>query len=141
MMEHVFGRGKVDKIKLIVIVITIILQSCTSDYTKNLGDGYFYRHEGKPLNDIYSEYPQKNGRIPANVVAFDYDREFIIAKQKPRLPQDILYEKEYEYKLGEDTIYFWLVIKKEKLVLGPLDIDEFELAKKQYNVPNNLKLK
>ena len=123
------------------ILSLIIIYSCTSDYTQNLGDGYFYRHEGKPLNDIYSEYPQKNGRIPANVITFDYDRNFIIAIQKPRLPQDILYEKEYEYKLGEDALYFWLIIKEKKLVLGPLDTEEFKLARKQYNVPDNLKFK
>ena len=132
---------KLNSIFIVTLLISIIKCSCTSDYTQNLGQGYFYRHEGKPLNDIYNEYPQKNGRIPANVIAFDYDRNFIIAKQKPRLPQDILYEKEYEYKLGEDTIYFWLIIKEKKLVLGPLDIEEFKLARKQYNVPDNLKLK
>ena len=116
-----------------------MFQYCTSDYTKNLGEGYIYRQEGDPLNDIYCESP-KGGRVPANVISFDYDKKFIIAKQKPKLPQDILYEKEYEYNLEENEIYFWLIIKKEQLVLGPLNEEKFNKARKKYKVPNKLSL-
>ena len=82
-----------------VFCIALILQCCTSDYTENLGGGYFFRNEGGDLKDILSKEP-KGGEVPSTVIAFDYDKNFIIAKQRPKLPQDILYEKNYNYELG-----------------------------------------
>jgi hypothetical protein len=65
----------------IIFAAVLIFQSCSSDYTKNLGNGYFYRFEGGDMNDILGK-----GEIPATVVSYDFDDDFIIAKQKPRLP-------------------------------------------------------
>jgi|SRR5690554_727517 len=123
-----------------VFCVAVILQSCTSDYTENLGDGYFFRNEGGDLKDILSKEP-KGGEIPSTVIAFDYDKNFIIAKQRPKLPQDILYEKSYNYELGADTTYFWLIVKKNHLVLGPLEKKEFRDVRERYEVPESLKFK
>jgi hypothetical protein len=112
---------------------TIILHGCSSDYTKNLGGGYFYRFEGGNMNDILGE-----GEIPATVVSYDFDDDFIIAKQKPKLPQDQLYDKDYKYNRGDNEFYYWLVVKNEKLILGPLDLDEFNFQKSKYRVPDKL---
>lgn len=124
----------------IVFGVVLILQCCTSDYAKDLGNGYFFRDEGGDIKDILPKEP-KGGEIPSTVIAFDYDRNFIIAKQRPKLPQDILYEKEYNYKLGADTTYFWLIIKKNHIVLGPLDEKEFREAREMYKLPESLKFK
>lgn len=123
-----------------VFCVAVILQSCTSDYTENLGDGYFFRNEGGDLKDILSKEP-KGGEIPSTVIAFDYDKNFIIAKQRPKLLQDILYEKSYNYELGADTTYFWLIVKKNHLVLGPLEKKEFRDVRERYEVPESLKFK
>mgnify|MGYP001255448171 FL=1 len=123
-----------------VFCVAVILQCCTSDYTENLGDGYFFRNEGGDLKDILSKEP-KGGEIPSTVIAFDYDKNFIIAKQRPKLPQDILYEKNYYYELGADTTYFWLIVKKNRLVLGPLKEKEFRDVRERYEVPESLKFK
>lgn len=123
-----------------VFCVALILQCCTSDYTENLGGGYFFRNEGGDLKDILSKEP-KGGEIPSTVIAFDYDKNFIIAKQRPKLPQDILYEKNYNYELGADTTYFWLIIKESHLVLGPLKEKEFREVRERYEIPESLKLK
>jgi hypothetical protein len=123
-----------------VFCVALILQYCTSDYTENLGGGYFFRNEGGDLKDILSKEP-KGGEIPSTVIAFDYDKNFIIAKQRPKLPQDILYEKNYNYELGADTTYFWLIIKKSRLVLGPLKEKEFREVRERYEIPESLKFK
>lgn len=123
-----------------VFCVAVILQCCTSDYTENLGDGYFFRNEGGDLKDILSKEP-KGGEIPSTVIAFDYDKNFIIAKQRPKLSQDILYEKNYYYELGADTTYFWLIVKKNRLVLGPLKEKEFRDVRERYEVPESLKFK
>lgn len=123
-----------------IFSVALILQCCTSDYTENLGGGYFFRNEGGDLKDIHSKEP-KGGEIPPTVIAFDYDKNFIIAKQRPKLPQDILYEKNYNYELGVDTTYFWLIIKKSHLVLGPLNENEFREVRERYQIPESLKFK
>lgn len=124
----------------IVLSFVLILQCCTSDYTKNLGGGYFFRNEGGDLQDILCEEP-KGGEIPSTVIAYDYDKNFIIALQRPKLPQDILYKKNYNYESGANTTYYWLIIKKNHLVFGPLKENEFIEVKKKYKIPESLNFK
>ncbi len=123
---------------LIIYLFVLGIHGCTSDYTENLGSGYFYRNEGGDLKDILCKKPD-GGEIPATVLAYAYNKDFIIAKQRPRLPQDPLYEKEYRYVNGRDTVYYWLIIKKKKVVIGPLNEKNFEKERKVNNVPNKLK--
>ena len=51
------------------------------------------------------------GEIPATVTNFDFNDEFIIAKQKPKLPQDPLYDNNYKYNRGDKEYYYWIIIK------------------------------
>lgn len=115
------------------------IQCCTSDHTKNLGNRYYYRDEGEDMTDIYNEVPNGAG-IPATVLAYAYNRDFIIARQKPKLPQDPLYNKDYVYRNGTDTSYYWIIFKSSNVVLGPLDKAEFERERIKNNVPDALKL-
>jgi len=124
----------------VVFAAMLFLQSCNfTDSTKQLGDGYFFRNEGDMIKDILSERPN-GGEVPAKVIDFAYDQNFIIAKQKPKLPQDALYNKKHYYKKGPDAVYYWIVIKGVRSVLGPLDDDEYKEARKKYNVPDKLEL-
>jgi hypothetical protein len=127
----------------IVIIFTLLLQGCNfSDSSENLGNDYYYRHEGDDLNDIYNKHPNPNGReIPANVVDYDFDDNIRIAKQKPKLPQDPLYEKDYKYNRGAKKFYYWLIIKNENIVLGPFDLEEFNIRRNKYRVSDELMLK
>lgn len=118
---------------LTIYLISLIVQSCSSDYSKNLGDGYFYRFEASDLRDIHSENAN-DGEIPADIVSYDFDDDFIIAKQKPKLPQDPLYDKDYKYNRGKNEFYYWLIVKNEKLVFGPLNLDEFKALYDKYKV-------
>lgn len=121
--------------KHVLLILLIFLGSC--DYSENLYYGYFYVDEGGDTKVILNgaQYPE----IPATVIEFDYNRDFIIAKQKPKLPQEILYNMNYLYKDGVDTFY-WIISTKNYFGLGPLDKQEYEAARKKYGVPNKLKL-
>lgn len=125
---------------LVVCCLISVIQSCTSDYTKNLGNGYFYRFEASDLRDIGCEKPN-GAEIPADVISYAYNRDFIIAKQKPKLPQDPLYDKDYVYKNGTDTLYYWIIFKSSHIALGPFDKAEFERERVKNKVPNELQLK
>jgi len=125
--------------KLILFLIIFSLNNCSSDYTENLGNGYFFVGEGSPLNKILNEKSNR-GQVPENVISYDYNKDFIIAKQKPDLPQSILYEKKYEYKYGANEFYYWLIVKDEYLVLGPFNLSEFNEVRQKYMVPNALEI-
>jgi hypothetical protein len=126
---------------LLSIIIAFVLLSCNlSDYSENLGEGYNYIDEGGDIKEIFNNKP-KFGRVPATVIEFKYDNNFIVAKQKPRLPQDPLYEKKYKYPYGDDQFYYWLVLKKDGIVLGPFNLEDYNSAKSRHNVSDKLKLK
>jgi hypothetical protein len=92
--------------------------------------GYFYLDESKA---IYHEYPDKYGQIPPEIISFDYDENFIIAKQKPKIPLSIMY-KDYNYNNGYYVFYYWLIVKKEHNVFGPLDENQFSKIKEKYSI-------
>ena len=116
--------------------ILLFCNAACNDLSINTGDGYFYRDEGREAKDILSR--NTDCFVPATVVFYDYDRNFIVAKQKPQLPQEPLYEKDFVYDRGEDAYYYWLILKKEKVTLGPLDSVEFYKLREQYKVPKSL---
>lgn len=134
-----------DKIKnnffIVIVSLTCLMFNTCSDYSTKLGDGYTFIHEGGDFNYIFHEYPAKGGEIPPNVISFDYDKCFIIAKQKP-MPFQYGYETAEEYANRTDTIApcYWLIIKKECNLLGPLDYDSFQRLKKKYKVSDKLVL-
>lgn len=126
------------KLKIIVLFFVYIFCSC-SDYSKKLGNGYTFIHEGGNNNYIFHEYPSIGGEIPPNIIAFDHDKHFIIVKQKP-MPFQYGYETAQKYANRTDTIAFcyWLIVKNEKKVLGPFDYKNFWKHKKKYHVSDKL---
>ena len=124
---------------LYLVSLALLLHACNSDLTVNLGDGYFYRYEGNSLRDIHCERA-RGGEIPATVLAYDYDDDFIIAKQVPNLEQDPLYDIEYQYERGTGVFYYWLIVKDGDLVFGPMGIGMFDELRVKFDVPNSLTL-
>jgi hypothetical protein len=124
--------------KVIFILIALIIQSCASDLKKNLGQGYFFRDEGGTIKDILCE--RSDGcEIPSTITFYDYNAEFIIAEQRPNLPQDPLYNGTYVYKKGINQTYYWLIIKKLDKQFGPITESELIQLMIQYKVPDKLK--
>lgn len=117
----------------------LLIQGCTPDYTKDLGEGYFYRDEGGNIKDILCEKPN-GGEIPATILDYAYNSEFIIAKQKPKLPQKSLYKRDYVYNT-DNTFFYWIIVKTNNNVIGPLNIQEYINMRLKYKVPDKLTLK
>ncbi|WP_143089309.1 hypothetical protein [Prevotella sp. KH2C16] len=113
-----------DKMIRFILIITLCIsiletQSCVSDTTKELGCGYYYRDEGGNIKDILCENP-KGCELPSMICGFTYNEKNIIAKQRPKIPQDLLYRNTYKYDNNQEGIYFWIISKREHVSYGPL---------------------
>jgi len=124
----------------VFIFYSFILLFGRSDYTEELGSGYTFVHEGDNYNYIF--HGNNGGVIDPNVVSFEYNKQFIIVKQQP-MPFQYAYETAKEYACRTDTIAFcyWLILKEEQKVLGPLDSIQFLKLRKDYRVHEKLKFK
>ncbi|HOB77669.1 MAG: DUF3997 domain-containing protein [Bacteroidales bacterium] len=140
-MDKIIFKLKNVLVLIIFYLIIIFNLNCTSDYSKNLGSGYIYRDEGCEEKEIFCEQAN-GGKIPKTVLVYDYDRHYIIAKQKPQKDDSniLLDDTIYEYKYGYDTLYYWIILKDFKKVIGPLTEDEFLKAIIKYKVSKTLKL-
>jgi hypothetical protein len=135
--------GKIDIINtinfyLFIFFIFQIFQDCNYNDDKNLGDGFVYFADHKMISNINGSC----GEIPSNVLEYKHDKKFIVATQKPieNDPNVLLYDTAYYYKQGYDNIYYWIILKDFKKVIGPLTEDEFLKAIIKYKVSKTLKL-
>lgn len=109
-----------------ILVITSVLQGCTSDYTCNLGGGYVFYFEGGDLNSIFNENPL-GGEIPPNVLSYNFDRNYIIVKQLPR------------ESIKKDSISYFIIFKKEKKICGPFNWEQYIREKSKYKITLDFK--
>ena len=123
----------IHKIIYSFIVVYLMCSCSCSDCTITINSDYSYGFESKELQDILHS-PGDND-IPATVVDFAYNQNFIIAKQKPLLPQDIRYPKQYEYKEGTDRLYYWLILLRNDSLMGPLNEGDFLREVIKHKVP------
>jgi hypothetical protein len=134
-MDKISHRNKKMRI-IIFILICVTYISLLFLYNpddENLGEGFIYNAERKDILGTVD--------IPPYVLSFAYDKKNIIAKQKPKKYNEAIYDKrEYNYPLGRDTIYYWLIIKKEQKIFGPLNISQYDSLRIQYKVPKELVL-
>ncbi|MBO4850499.1 MAG: hypothetical protein J5529_06295 [Prevotella sp.] len=87
-----------------------------SDDNEDLGGGYIYYGEQKMIDGKF--------QIPPTIQKYRYNSEIIIAKQHPTKYKDIMYI-DYNYPLGRDAIYYWIIDKKTNTAIGPINYDEF----------------
>lgn len=126
-----------DKIKILLILcIYTTLQSCNYNDNKNLGNSFTYYADHKMIASSTGEC----GSIPSIILEYNYDKSFIIAVQKPieNDPNILLYDAEYEYKEGYNSVYYWIIIKDIQKVIGPMSKSEFVEVRGKYNVPEDL---
>ena len=109
---------KVRYIFLILFLLYLIWCSLSSD-DKRLGKGYVYDPEHRAI--LYTRPGElKNSDNPPYVLGYNYDRCFIVARQKPQEFYEEIYGK-YDYPFSRDMTYFWIIVKADRKVLGPLD--------------------
>lgn len=95
-----------------------------------LGDNYIYDAEHQHIIGTID--------IPPVVNNYKYNKRFIVAKQSPTEYTHAIYDKmEYNYYLGRDTVYYWIIDKQTGKVWGPIDYNKYFSLLRVYNVPND----
>ncbi|NNV57692.1 DUF3997 domain-containing protein [Limnovirga soli] len=127
---------------LCLIVLAAWVGSCQSDTYEEISGEYYFYEEGVHQNVIEKDGLDYYGKlIPCEILSYDYNKEYIIAAQKPVLP---CFEGEFaatiHYPPNKDSIYYWIISHEQNLLVGPLTKEEFELKRMELKVPKNLKI-
>lgn len=106
----------------IMMFLTAILFSCDNK-SIDLGSHFIYDTEHQYISghQIGILYPliikhQPNRKdIPPIVMDYKYDNDYILVKQKPKIPLEQIYYdyNEIIYPSGLDTTYYWIIEKKQ----------------------------
>jgi hypothetical protein len=114
-----------------------LLGSC-QDMAVDLSGNYFYRDEGGDIKDIL--YREGDGEIPATVLDYAFNNDFIIAKQRPKVPAEPLYARHPIYVSGLEHEYYWIIDHAHDTIWGPLLEEEYLRTRDRIGVPTELAL-
>ncbi len=125
--------------KTIYILLLLTLINCSDSLTE-LGSDYFLKLEGEFSNEVINRKPNYKG-IPSDVIRIDFNDDYIIAEQKPNEFDDAMQDEVYKYNEGRKNLYYWIIIKNTNIIIGPLNLRQFENEKMKNKIPSSLKLK
>jgi hypothetical protein len=120
----------------IIAISSLVVTSCSSsDYTTDLGDGYLFVSESN-ANQFITNSDNINGKIdiPCTVESVEYDDLFIIATNRSN-PD--CFGNDY----SEKPISYWIIDKRRKLDLGPLDSLDYIELRNDLKISSDLLLK
>lgn len=72
--------------------------------------------------------------VPDEVLNFSHDRHFIIVKQLPTPYPNAMDQIRYNYPLGRDSVYYWIIDKDKTEVYGPISSQEFKLKCEELSI-------
>lgn len=113
-----------DKIKITLIIpigiIVWLLVSFLWNGGNQLGEGYWYDIDGKRIFGPDIDIP------PVSDVIFN-STAILVVRQKPlKHTEEAIYEHTYNYPMGRDSTYYWIIYKKEKRYVGPILEHEYK---------------
>jgi len=116
-----------------------ILCSCgaSSDYSEGLSGGWEFIRESADGKILYRGIDDRS--VPCKILAFDYNRDFIVAAQRPT--KECFNEKDtIYYKQGKNDIYYWIISHHPDSIYGPLLPGEYYVLRGILKVPGELRL-
>ena len=151
---------------LLFILISFVL-SCggVSDYTENLGNGFYFASRGSKVKSIFGPNVNPRKEIYSKVIEYAFDKDFILVAQEPLWDMHIrsiiisLDEEKSDYQkleekadsiLRNDPFYqsvfsrkinFWIISHKADSLFGPFSLEDYLIKKEELEVPKGLKLK
>ena len=121
-------------------MVVCFLSAC-GDYELNLPGGYVLFSES-PNNQIIMREEGRDPHepyVPCNVTGYDYNDEFIVAKQQARIECYMDKDNAFDpYDLKDGEIYYWIIDAKQKRVNGPYTEQEYRDNRIKLEVSDNL---
>lgn len=127
-------------VTIIIISFAIIIFMFWGNDEQDLGDSYYFLPEyeaidiGFPDGSIIYKATQKNVfndiKVHGNVVSANSNANFIIATQK--------IDSSY---VGEDSLLYYIIVKKTDLTYGPYNKGEYLQKREELSIPQKLTLK
>ncbi|RYD53229.1 MAG: hypothetical protein EOP52_03560 [Sphingobacteriales bacterium] len=169
--ECIINSMRQSIIRLLIVLLPFI-QGCNgSDYTEELGGGYYYIDEGEKTKEIRHQM-EYNKHIHGKVISYKFNWDFIVVLQEPdfgehkimlasslrndlkKYPDNsesdrLATEKEADSILKNDPYYksifinkynYWIIVKNDTNVIGPLTKQEYLKKRLELGVPENLHL-
>lgn len=137
MNKNIIKTAKYAYIIFICFLTLCVYIYIFSDGYEDLGDGYAVeldeyqvcKKEGDDMLVI----------LPDWIKEIQHDNRFIIAKQRP--DEWVVKNTTYNYPLGPDTIYYWIIDKQCDKQYGPMCMDEFVHTRDSLCITINFKEK
>ena len=118
------------------------MAACSFWSDEELGNGYYYLPDYEAVDIGYCEGSTIYKSIKKNyyqtiliqggILEVSKNRDFILVGQN---------KQQIDLKHKTDVYYYWIIIKDNSEVFGPLTFDEYMIKKKEMGVPECLKLK
>jgi len=129
---------------LFFLLLVTVVNSCSLDKERNLGDGYFLAGYGTSTV-IYKRISEKEDKeiLLGEIVNCQFDDNFILIYRK--VSEEVI-EHFNDHPLSEimrggDSLQYWIIEKTKNSVYGPFNLDEFDVQRITNKVPNELILK
>jgi hypothetical protein len=121
----------------LLVSLFLLPTACTHD-KNDLGAGYYYHEKGGKEKTIISQVTKRG--ICGEIIDYDYDNDFILAAQKPY--ENYCWFDSYveDFPNGLNATYYWLILKKDNIILGPYELTKFKEIRNRYKVPATLNL-
>lgn len=107
---------------LLFACLFLFIYLASQPYTVKFSKDFYYDYES---NSIFGKIELID--IPPEILEFNYDKKFVIVKQRPKYINDSIYDypKDYTYTHGLKTDYYWLILLTENKVYGPMIFEDF----------------
>ena len=133
-MDEMRKYVKICIILSIILVWILSLGSCNKDEV-NLGHHFkfdtkrqcVFSHQIGVLYPIVIKNQPGRRDIPPNVIDYVFDKRYVLVKQQPKIPLEQIYydSNDVAYPHELDSLYYWIIIKRDGIVLGPMLFDDF----------------
>jgi hypothetical protein len=149
-----------NRIFIFLLLILIFASSCEEgQYPLKIGDNYYISHD--PYGNCIIKGETNVILINSQIVAWNFDTIFIIAKQKPEyMINEIIFEKypnipyDKHKKIYDETdlYYYWIIDKSKELTydtatreytnfFGPMTYEDYWEKRIELHVSDTLKLR
>ncbi len=117
---------------LLLLVIVTLLIVFGNNGEHHLGNGFHYFEDPGTI-DYWKRGDTLKLEIPAYVLSYKNTRKWLLVEQKPREFPNAMEAAVY-YPYGRDTLYYYLIDKKEKTIMGPLLYSDMEAFLQEKNL-------